>query len=137
MRVSYAIVPALIFTVVLVCVVSVQVINNAVHPIALLFDLPILVIAVLSWFFVASGEGSQLRQSQALPYAARGALLFGLVAFVAGFAGPMIFTPHSNQGPLLGILITGPLGVVIGTIAGAIYGATRRGTPPPREGDRT
>ena len=38
----------------------------------------------------------------------------GGVAFAAGFFGPIIFTPEANQGPLLGIFITGPLGFVIG-----------------------
>jgi hypothetical protein len=39
---------------------------------------------------------------------------------VGGFLGPMILAPEANQGPLLGIFITGPLGLVVGAIAGAI-----------------
>lgn len=42
------------------------------------------------------------------------AAVVGGVAFAAGFFGPIIFTPEANQGPLLGIFITGPLGFVIG-----------------------
>ncbi|ESY71163.1 hypothetical protein X742_01675 [Mesorhizobium sp. LNHC232B00] len=34
----------------------------------------------------------------------------------AGFVGPIIFTPDANQGPLLGIFITGPLGLVVGLV---------------------
>ena len=34
----------------------------------------------------------------------------------------MIFKPEANQGPLVGIFLTGPLGVVIGALIGAIVG---------------
>jgi len=40
---------------------------------------------------------------------------------VLAFFGPMIFAPEANQGPMLGLFITGPAGVVIGAIAGAWY----------------
>ena len=48
-----------------------------------------------------------------------GALALGGLGFVVGFFGPMLFMPGANQGPLLGIFITGPLGAVIGAIGGA------------------
>jgi hypothetical protein len=32
-----------------------------------------------------------------------------------------IFTPKANQGPLLGIFITGPAGAIVGFIAGALF----------------
>ena len=38
----------------------------------------------------------------------------------------MIFTPDANQGPLLGLLITGPLGCVVGAIVGLVVGLRRR-----------
>ncbi|WP_210237113.1 hypothetical protein, partial [Mesorhizobium sp. M2D.F.Ca.ET.224.01.1.1] len=44
-----------------------------------------------------------------------GAIL-GIVGFLGGFVGPVIFTPEANQGPLLGIFITGPLGFVLGLV---------------------
>ncbi len=50
-----------------------------------------------------------------------GALLTGGVGFAAGFFGPMVFAPDANQGPLLGIFITGPLGFVVGAVGGAVY----------------
>ena len=31
------------------------------------------------------------------------------------------FTPDANQGPLLGIFITGPLGFILGGIGGLVY----------------
>jgi hypothetical protein len=41
-------------------------------------------------------------------------LFLGGAGFAAGFFGPMIFVPEANQGPLVGILISGPAGVVLG-----------------------
>ena len=38
----------------------------------------------------------------------------------------MIFTPEANQGPLLGLFITGPLGFVAGAIGGLIHSLRRR-----------
>lgn len=54
-----------------------------------------------------------------------GAVALGGLGFVVGFFGPMIFAPQANQGPMLGLFITGPAGVVIGAIAGAIYARRR------------
>jgi len=54
-----------------------------------------------------------------------GAVVLGGLGFVAGFFGPMIFAPEANQGPMLGLFITGPAGVVIGAIAGAVYAKRR------------
>lgn len=48
----------------------------------------------------------------------RWAIIMGGIGFVAGFFGPMLLAPGANQGPMLGIFITGPLGA----IAGAAYG---------------
>ncbi|HSJ08109.1 MAG TPA: hypothetical protein VK936_15495 [Longimicrobiales bacterium] len=42
----------------------------------------------------------------------------GFLAFSAGFFGPIILAPGANQGPLLGIFITGPLGIVAGFATG-------------------
>ena len=55
-----------------------------------------------------------------LTFALVGAASLGFIAFVAGFVGPIIFTPEANQGPLLGIFITGPLGFVVGGLIGAV-----------------
>jgi hypothetical protein len=55
-----------------------------------------------------------------------GAIVTGAVAFSVGFFGPIIFTPSANQGPLLGLFITGPLGVVVGALGGAFYWFARK-----------
>jgi hypothetical protein len=55
-----------------------------------------------------------------------GALITGAIAFAAGFFGPILLTPGANQGPLLGIFITGPLGLLLGAVGGAIYWTVRK-----------
>lgn len=50
----------------------------------------------------------------------KGAVTLGVLGFCGGFFGPLVFTPDANQGPLLGIFITGPLGFIFGAIAGAV-----------------
>jgi hypothetical protein len=46
------------------------------------------------------------------------ALSFAAIGFGGGFFGPMILTPDANQGPMLGIFITGPLGFLSGAAIG-------------------
>ena len=46
------------------------------------------------------------------------ALGLGGLGFVLGFFGPMILSPGANQGPMLGIFITGPGGFVLGAVVG-------------------
>lgn len=58
--------------------------------------------------------------------AARWAAVAGAIGFCGGFFGPMILTPGANQGPLLGLFITGPLGFMGGGIGGVLYGLCRR-----------
>src|SRR6266550_1716927 len=55
-----------------------------------------------------------------------GAIVLGAIGFCGGFFGPMIFAPGANQGPLLGIFITGPLGFIAGSIGGFIYWLAKR-----------
>ena len=78
----------------------------------------------LSWWFVLRGH---VAESRALIQAGCfGAIVLGSVAFLAGFIGPMIATRQGNQGPLLGILLSGPLGVALGALLGVLV-AWRRG----------
>jgi hypothetical protein len=55
-------------------------------------------------------------------YGCVGAILLGIFGFISGFIMPIIFMPTSNQGPLIGIFITGPGGVLLGWIIGFLYG---------------
>jgi hypothetical protein len=54
-----------------------------------------------------------------------GAVVTGAIGFIVGFFGPLHFTPEANQGPLLGLFITGPLAFVLGGIGGAAYWLVR------------
>lgn len=46
------------------------------------------------------------------------ALSIGVITFLIGYVGPIIFWPEANLGPLLGIFITGPLGFLLGGVIG-------------------
>jgi len=56
-----------------------------------------------------------------LKWAGVGALVIGGLAFACGFFGPIVLAPEANQGPLLGIFITGPLGFLLGGLLGAVF----------------
>jgi hypothetical protein len=65
-----------------------------------------------------------------LKFTLLGGIIVGGIGFVAGFVGPIIFTPESNQGPLLGIFITGPLGFIVGALAGYLISLFTARKPP-------
>ncbi len=48
------------------------------------------------------------------------ALTLGGVGFVCGFFGPIALDPDANQGPMLGLFITGPGGALFGLFAGLV-----------------
>jgi hypothetical protein len=52
-------------------------------------------------------------------------LILGGAGFSLGFFGPMIFAPNANQGPMLGIFVTGPAGFIIGAVLGFVVGKIR------------
>jgi hypothetical protein len=49
------------------------------------------------------------------------ALALGVTGFAAGFFGPIVLNPGANQGPLVGLFITGPGGALGGVILGTIF----------------
>ena len=57
----------------------------------------------------------------------KGAGIVGGIGFAIGFFGPIIVAPDANQGPLLGIFVTGPLGILAGAVGGAVYWRRHRG----------
>lgn len=59
------------------------------------------------------------------PRLATWVLVLGGAGFAAGFFGPMLLRPDANQGPMLGIFITGPLGALLGLVMGAAFRAMR------------
>ncbi len=56
----------------------------------------------------------------------RGGFILGGIGFVGGFVGPILLTPEANQGPLLGIFLTGPLGFLVGCVGGFVQGLVTR-----------
>jgi hypothetical protein len=47
-------------------------------------------------------------------------LALGVTGFATGFFGPIALNPDANQGPLLGIFITGPSGAILGLVLGVV-----------------
>ena len=82
--------------------------------------------AALCWWVVFRIDSEESRQMVGI--ALRYGAMIGAGCFVLGFVGPMIFMPDSNQGPLLGIFITGPAGFVAGIVVGIFVGRRRRGS---------
>ena len=66
------------------------------------------------------------RMAYAPAWAAAGAVLLGVTGFIIGFFGPIYFQPWANQGPMVGIFVSGPLGVLLGAVIG---GALRIARP--------
>lgn len=64
-----------------------------------------IIAAVLFWRARPAPAGRHLVAGAALGFSA---------GFLAGFFGPMILAPEANQGPLIGILFTGPAGLAVG-----------------------
>jgi hypothetical protein len=73
-------------------------------------------VAIISWLVASRAHIAESRRR--ITSALVGGIMLGGICFAAGFFGPLILTPQSNQGPLLGIFITGPLGFVLGAIIG-------------------
>jgi len=80
--------------------------------------------AVMCWWYALRGQKTESRA--VMGSGCLSGLVVGGVAFIAGFVGPLLFMPGANQGPLFGILVTGPLGCVAGTAGGVIVAKLRR-----------
>lgn len=79
--------------------------------------------AFICLWFALRAESADSRAI--IAYSMLGGVVLGGISFAAGFFGPMVLTPDSNQGPMLGIFFTGPIGFVSGVIFGAIVGVAR------------
>jgi hypothetical protein len=76
--------------------------------------------AVMCWWFALQGQHAGSRAK--MTFSLMGGLIVGGIGFAGGFFGPMIFSPQSNQGPLLGIFFTGPIGFMVGIVLGTVVG---------------
>jgi hypothetical protein len=80
------------------------------------------------WLHTASVERSLVSSTIV------GALITGGVAFCVGFFGAIVVMPDANLGPLLGMVVAVPLGLLAGAIGGAARWFMRR-RPPGRRDD--
>jgi hypothetical protein len=60
-------------------------------------------------------------RSESRPSILGWALALGGAGFAAGFFGPIALNPEANQGPLVGLLITGPFGALGGLVLGTLF----------------
>lgn len=75
------------------------------------------------WFAMNGARPEvEARMGRALRFGA----IIGGVSFAAGFFGPLVFAPGANQGPLLGIFITGPIGFLVGLVIGGVTAPDER-----------
>jgi hypothetical protein len=94
---------------------------------AWIFWVPITLLLVttgaLCWWFALRGHypGSRaaIRESWRVGW------LVGGVGFAVGFVGPLLIWPDANLGPLLGILVTGPVGFVLGALGAVLLREVR------------
>ena len=77
-------------------------------------------VAVAGGSFIGSLDGTMLRWSAGMAGAV------GAIGFALGFVGPILLEPDSPQGPLLGIFVTGPFGVILGALLGLSIGGLRQ-----------
>ena len=94
-------------------------------PFSLIDDRPEFLAVVGALASALLAAGAVWRATHAVDQGLIGTALYwaavvGGIGFVGGFFGPIILTPDANQGPLLGLFITGPLGFLAGGIGGAM-----------------
>ena len=82
--------------------------------------LSVLAAGYLAFVVWKKNDKSQNAEPSHGTYIVYGALGLGLIGFILGFVGPILLTPDANQGPLLGIIYTGPAGIAIGAVGGSI-----------------
>jgi hypothetical protein len=63
--------------------------------------------------------------------------MVGGLGLALGMVGPLLVTPEADLGPLLGVLMTGPVGFVLGALGAAVSGirTVRSSTLVPISGD--
>ena len=84
------------------------------------FAIVIYLMAVWPAYFVGKSFLNVLKTESHLTFwwIARGGIILGGIGLIGGMTIPILLGIGGNQGPLLGILITGPGGLLIGSFAG-------------------
>lgn len=81
--------------------------------------IPLFALAISALLLLFSTLAGSTDGKRRLKAALVGGVIVGGAAFLVGFVGEIVFMPDANQGPLIGIVVTGPLGFILGSIAGA------------------
>jgi hypothetical protein len=89
------------------------------------FTLLLGTMSALCWWRILRGHHPESRA--AIRGSWRGGWLVGGVSLALGYVGPLVVWPDASLGPLLGILLTGPVGFALGAI-GAVW--LRKGRAP-------
>ena len=80
--------------------------------------------------------GQLKRLAKIFGYVLGTALLLGGTGFILGFFGPIIIGvligSQANLGPLWGIFVLGPVGVLIGAVTGLFLGLKKTRNKPER-----
>jgi len=84
------------------------------------YTIVIYLMAVWPAYFVGKSFLNVLKTESHMTFwwIARGGIIVGGIGLIGGMAIPILLGFGGNQGPLLGILITGPGGLLIGSFAG-------------------
>lgn len=88
----------------------------------------LLTMGVLCWWFTLRGH--QPASQSGIRSSWRTGWIVGGIGLALGYVGPLVITPKATLGPLLGILVTGPLGFVLGALGAAVYS-----TSHPEQGE--
>ena len=103
------------------------------EPVGAAFGSCAAVFAALCWWFALRGHIAESRER--MRFTVLCGIVLGGVSFILGFIGPIILAPDANQGPLLGIFVTGPAGFVLGVVLGWIYVCLRSRRRGPTAND--
>jgi len=81
----------------------------------------LLTMSLLCWSVVANGQArrASVRSSWLAGWTVGG------IGLLLGFVAPLVVSPNANLGPLLGILLTAPLGFVVGAIGAGVVRAAK------------
>jgi hypothetical protein len=123
-----AAIPASLLSIYLLLVVRHQVLDGPDALGVILGSFAASFAALCWWYVVFGGKTDSLAR---LRVTMLGGVILGGISFAGGFFGPMILSPNSNQGPLLGISITGPIGFVVGCVAGFLWSLRIRDSGNP------
>jgi len=94
------------------------------------FDPMLAVLGACAILWVTLGGWFALRGDRAasrarMKFVVRVGFVTGVIGLALGFFGPLALAPDSNQGPLLGIFVTGPVGFILGAALGWLYARLR------------